>query len=283
MKIITLGKYGALGNNFFRFIHACAYAREYDAELYYSDRRNIDKFFKVDNTFIHNKSTSWFLNSRLLLALLKQVGKCPWLVKLINQFGIYVHDHTNRIQKDKQLALFLTNKRSIVFVLRDFRAHSSLKKCVDEMRSAFDVRPELTTKIGTLYKELRKKYKILLGVHIRRGDYKEWHNGKYYFSDETFYNKITEFIEWKGYLRSDVGVIICSNGHPLMENFQDLNAYFETRPEEEDLFLMKRCDFIIAPPSTFCSMSSFMGSVPLYFIENEEIKEFEERFHVCSY
>lgn len=283
MKIITLGKYGALGNNFFRFIHACSYARDHKVDLYYSDRKNIDTFFKVDGRFISHKQTPWILNNRLLRSILRYIDKKPRLVKIMNSFNVYLHDHINRVQKDEQLALSRQKKNAIVFVLRDFRSHSSLAKCVEEMRKAFDIKPVLTEKIGHEYYELRNKYRLLLGVHVRRGDYKEWNKGKYYFSDEVYAKKIKEFIAYKNFSLSEVGVILCSNGAPLIENYSGLNVHYAPRPEEEDLFLMRRCDYIIAPPSTFCSMSSFMGSVPLYFIEDEETTQFEERLHICSY
>jgi hypothetical protein len=281
--MITLGKYGALGNNFFRFIHACSYAKEYKVELYYSDRSNINKYFKVDDNFINHKTTPWILNNRFLRSFLRRIDKSPGMVKIVNTLNIYLHDHTNLVQKDEQLALSRRKKNAIVFVLRDFRAHASLTKCVEDMRKAFDIKPSLTEKINQEYLELRKKYKLLLGVHVRRGDYREWREGKYYFSDEVYAKKLKEFIAFKKINAAEVGVVICSNGAPLIENFSGLNVCYAPRPEEEDLFLMKRCDYIFGPPSTFCSMSSFMGSVPLYFIEPDEVSEFEERLHICSY
>lgn len=283
MKIITLGRYGALGNNFFRFVHLLSFARENKIDLYYSDRRNIDQYFQVDTKVVHNKKTPRILNSHALRYVLRAMDKSPLMVKLLNKFNIYLHDHVNLKQKDEQLALSLKKKNAIVFVLRDFRAHASLENYVDLMRKSFDIKPTLTWKINSEYQEMRKKYKILIGVHIRRGDYKEWRKGKYYFSDEVFSKKITEFIRDMEFNNDEVGIVICSNGNPQAENFPGLNIHFEVRPEEEDLFLMKRCDFILAPPSTFCSMSSFMGAVPLYFIENDELTHFEERLHVCSY
>jgi hypothetical protein len=47
---------------------------------------------------------------------------------------------------------------------------------------------------------LRDKYlqkagdEVLLGVHIRRGDYKEFWNGALYFDDDTYIDKIKQFI-----------------------------------------------------------------------------------------
>ena len=35
----------------------------------------------------------------------------------------------------------------------------------------------------------KSKGKYIIGVHIRRGDYKEWNKGKYYF-DDVFYKDI---------------------------------------------------------------------------------------------
>ena len=50
-----------------------------------------------------------------------------------------------------------------------------------------------------------------LGVHIRRGDYANWNDGKYYFPDDVFLKLIKQFIK----LHPNTTVYICGNDPSL--------------------------------------------------------------------
>lgn len=89
---------------------------------------------------------------------------------------------------------------------------------------------------------------VIVGIHKRRGDYKIWQGGRYYYQDETYNRVMNE-------------MTLCMNGRPVrFEIFSDENS---VRAAEEDQHLMAQCDYLIGPPSTFSAWASFMGKTPL--------------------
>ena len=50
---------------------------------------------------------------------------------------------------------------------------------------------------------------IKLGVHVRRGDYKTWQGGKYYYSDEQYADVILRFASL--HKDKDLTVFVCGN------------------------------------------------------------------------
>ena len=89
-----------------------------------------------------------------------------------------------------------------------------------------------------------------MGVHVRRGDYRDFEGGKYYYEDEV-YDRNKAAIERE----------FASKG----QNVQFL--MFPCRTAVEDQWMMSQCDYLMGPPSTFTMWASFMGKVPLGIIK----------------
>ena len=97
---------------------------------------------------------------------------------------------------------------------------------------------------------------VRLGVHVRRGDYATFQEGRFFFSDEQYVN-------------------ICTNDPNLdrdyyLERLKDFFVYFPEGNPAEDLCLLSKCDNLIGPPSTFTLVASMYRNVPLYWIEDAD-------------
>ncbi|PZU82688.1 MAG: hypothetical protein DI529_13885 [Chryseobacterium sp.] len=111
----------------------------------------------------------------------------------------------------------------------------------------------------------------IITVHVRRGDYKEFLDGQYYFEDDLYIKKIKEFINVIP--EGKYKILICTND----ENF-DLERYKNEfgniiQSKEgpvEDQYLMSRTDYILGAPSTFSQWASVMGEVPYYHLYHPE-------------
>ena len=131
-------------------------------------------------------------------------------------------------------------------------------------------------------KEERGARKVLkLGVHIRRGDYRQWHGGRYFFTDEQYLSVIRRFLT----LHQDqpVQVFICGNDPSLhRERFQQAlegcSVVFPMGNPAEDMCLLSECDYLIGPPSTFTLVASMYHDRPLYWITDPEAPVTEESF-----
>ena len=125
-----------------------------------------------------------------------------------------------------------------------------------------------------------------LGVHIRRGDYAIWNDGKYFFSDEVFLKLIKEFIAQ----HPDTSVFICGNDASLdkeryQKELKGTHVIFPKGNAAEDLYVLSECNYLIGPPSTFSLTASMYHDTPLYWIKDAEtpltelsFKHFDELF-----
>lgn len=118
--------------------------------------------------------------------------------------------------------------------------------------------------------------RVLVGVHIRRKDYKNHLNGAYFFDNEIYYSKMLALNdEIINKLNKSVAFVICSDEKVIMSDFSELNCYqLKDASSIEDLYCLAKCDYIIGVPSTFSMWASFYGRVPLCFLDSKS-KEVE--------
>ena len=115
---------------------------------------------------------------------------------------------------------------------------------------------------------------IRLGVHIRRGDYRRWHGGRYFYTDEQYISYIRQFLALHPDKR--VNIFVCGNDPELdTEKFStSLCAQNDSEPKPvtvifpngnpgEDLCLLSRCDYLMGAPSTFTLVASMYHDTPL--------------------
>jgi len=113
----------------------------------------------------------------------------------------------------------------------------------------------------------RNEY-IVVGVHIRRGDYKYWENGKYYFTDDIYQMYINN-ISYELNKRSNkrIKFFLFSNENINIERTED--TIISTYDWYIDQLIMSKCDYLIGPPSTFTLWASYIGKVKYYHIKDE--------------
>ena len=122
---------------------------------------------------------------------------------------------------------------------------------------------------------------IFLGVHIRRGDYKTWLNGKYFYEDDVYQDYIHQFE--KLHPNKNITVYICSNDPTLNkayfeEKFPNIKVVFPQGGQEDDLCLLSECDYLIGAPSTFSLVASMYHDIPLCWIEEKHTELTESSF-----
>ena len=148
--------------------------------------------------------------------------------------------------------------------LRDFEA---MKKWGDNLRVYFN---------HGIHGVARKGSEVVVAIHKRRGDYRTWQGGKYFYGDgvwDRVMKEMEEEIKVKARGEGEDGVKV------RFEIFSDENA---ERSAEEDQEMMSHCDYIIGPPSTFSTWASFMGKVPLLHLMSADqtvrLSEFVNRW-----
>jgi len=121
---------------------------------------------------------------------------------------------------------------------------------------------------------------VVVGVHVRRGDYATWNEGRFFFSlDE--YASFMRRVQ-KAFDGQRVGFFISSNeDFDVGTTFPDLLcARYGEEPSAAilDLYTLSLCDRLIGPFSTFSRWASFIGRVPLCFIEHRNQRFLPDNF-----
>lgn len=134
------------------------------------------------------------------------------------------------------------------------------------VRDFFTPREPFRSNVEALISRARARGDVLVGVHIRHGDYKTFQGGRHFYELEQY----AEVMARVGRLFPGrrVCFLVCSNERQderVLARFDHLPA---TGHPVEDMYALARCDYIFGPPSTYTMWASFYGEVPLYFIED---------------
>lgn len=150
----------------------------------------------------------------------------------------------------------------------------------DKLIEIFTPDKLIVEKAETFFSEIRKNANIIIGVHIRRGDYVTWNEGRFYYSFSEYINFMNQ-VE-RLYLGQNVVFFISSNEKINADIFKGFSCYYYEKENSAvlDLYSLSLCDKIIGPFSTFSRWSSFIGEKPICFLESKDQVINEQSFSV---
>ncbi len=149
-----------------------------------------------------------------------------------------------------------------------FRDPAAFMRQATAIKEYFRPVPELCQRVTATVQRARASCDVLVGVHIRQGDYKEHLGGKYFYESETYSRLMRETESL--FPGSRVGFLICSNEKQNPATFNSLNCFEPDGHLVVDMYSLAACDYIIGPPSTFSQWASFYGSVPLCIVREPD-------------
>lgn len=150
----------------------------------------------------------------------------------------------------------------------NFDAGELLDKHAPAIREHFRILPEHQIHVDGSIGAARGDADVVVGVHIRQGDYKTFRGGRYYYSIDQYVAAMRRVRERLAGRR--VAFWICGNGPLDRRDFGSLNVHFGTGHLIEDLYGLAATDSLIGPPSTFTKWASFYGDVPLHWMETAD-------------
>ena len=152
---------------------------------------------------------------------------------------------------------------------------------MEAIRMMFRPDEQIIKQVDSLLLNYLENGNRIVGVHIRRGDYKEWQNGRYYYEIEDYIEIMRQIEGLYGqgktvfYIASDEQ--FCTNdfaGFRLVNDSQNSTAV--------DLYALTKCYRIIGPLSTFSRWASLVGGVPLRFVEKGDVITSDDEFSVIK-
>ncbi|MDA7823237.1 alpha-1,2-fucosyltransferase [Opitutales bacterium] len=270
-KIIIRQEYGQLGNILFRLANALGFAIEhgYRVEDYtlafcnYHDGSSNIRFFEDYHPFqfFEFPRPKVRLSNRIKWRLKDRLNK---RIECIENF-----DPTFNLQK------LDTNKS---YELKGFHFGSGelAFKHRSQICDILRFKESEILPIENLINEAKKRYDLLLGVHIRQNDYKSFYDGKFYVTPEQYLQTVDHFKSL--HLPSQrIGVVVCSDDGEALKKIQDNHQdyLFPNGTIAQDMYALSKCDYIIGPKATtMSSWASFIGESMLLQID-KSIDPFE--------
>ena len=138
-------------------------------------------------------------------------------------------------------------------------------------------------KAETMITRIRQSADLVVGVHIRHGDYKTFYDGRYYYTLEEFHQMMLRI--QSVYQHQRVAFFISSNETFDVSIFEGCHCHrFGKEPSGDilDLYTLSLCDRILGPWSTYSRWASFIGEVPLCFIEHRDQTFTDDSFSVVT-
>lgn len=187
----------------------------------------------------------------------------------------------NEDGKQKYYEELLRKKKNLLVCGWNFRVYDLTAKYQDYFATKYALLPEFY-KSNPLYQQLQKVDRsavAIVGVHIRRGDYRTWQNGRYYFEDP-IYEKYMSEMESQLKLTDRKPLFLIFSNEDISIKVGE-GVWISKNDWFVDQFLMSQCDYLLGPPSTFTLWASYVGKVPYYHFESSLDKIDLNRFNYC--
>ena len=132
------------------------------------------------------------------------------------------------------------------------------------IRRIFKPNKKILSKIEKKFIGNRGENSIIIGIHIRRGDYSHYREGRYFYTIEEYKEVMKKLI--KNFHGKEVIFFIASNEPINHEDFSEFSFFYFGEKAIVDLYALSMCDYIIGPPSTFSMWAALIGGCLQSFI-----------------
>lgn len=282
--MIACSKEGQLCNRLFHFSHFIANSLENRLELRYPffeeyvglfNKNLIDDLAK-DNIYINTPLVIKYSLHLIARIIPKPLQSTPFYQVIRSQ---------NTIDLNNPIIIRNAKSKTVLAFGWLFRDPENFQKWESKLRALFAFPPEIN--LATMQKIAQFKKPranpIVVGVHIRRGDYEHYLNGKYFYANEVYLEKMQQIEALLSKHGEQIVFLISSNDRKLLSSsalFAKSNIHILDGNEVEDLCALSYCDYIIGPPSSFTLWASFMGKAPLQFIKSKDHLIDANLFHI---
>lgn len=273
--IIISSKFGQLANRLFLFAHFIAFAIEHNLTIINPAFEEYAQFFEPTC----NDLLCRYPIAQSRLPIHQQMRKAAYdffralsfgvnKAKILNPiFGVIRLPENQEYDLSSPEFLDLVTRKKVVLVKGwMFRDNSNFVKHADKIRDYFTPIEVHRSPVNSLICTARQSCQILIGIHIRQGDYADFMGGKYFYTVSQYIH-LMEKVEAL-FPNQQVAFLICSNVQQKPEDFSSFNVTFATHHLVEDLYSLAQCDYLMGTVSTYTMWASFYGKVPLYMIQD---------------
>lgn len=280
--IIISNKTGQLANRLFAFSHVISNSIEHDISVLNLNFEEYSPYFKATsvNDFgpyriktRAGKSALWnkFLNLCitafvLLMLPIRSKGRLYQLMGLSSE-------ESKEVDLSAPELLKVSRKKHLFIRGWGFWDRENVEKHRAEIAQLFQLVSPYKENVENLIDSCRKNIDILVGLHIRAGDYRHWQGGKYFYETEVYVEKAKRLAAIFAESGKKTAFVICSNEKQDLRLFEGLQVFNSTDHFIEDLYTLAHCDYIMGPPSTYSLWASYYGEKPCLHVRsaNQEV------------
>jgi len=277
--LIIDSKIGQLGNSLLISAHVIACAIENNIKVVNIPFDDYAEFFVgTRNNLLCSYPTSCVhlpISKRMMFR-----GRTDFIIRKsiqhLTKYGLFSDYYTRYVEsitidwsdnfslESYDFLTLIQNKKYIILKGWNFRSNLNVKKHASKIKKYFSPLAIYQQNVSVYLEEAKNNFDIIVGVHVRQGDYKKWHGGRFFYA-MNIYQKIINKLR-KYFSPNKTLFILCSDSPQPKNFFDSTDIIFGLGFLIEDMLLLSKCDYIIGPPSTFSLWASFYGETPLYHI-----------------
>ncbi|MCD0463740.1 alpha-1,2-fucosyltransferase [Roseiconus lacunae] len=287
--LVIARRYGQLGNRLFLFAHLIAAAKHYGVALRnpcfaeyahlfprmsddlwcrYEPDSNV-KSSREKTASRHALPPSLAQRTRLMHAI--EIGtKTLYLARLREHpfkiIRLSKHDECDLAGNEFESAA--RSGRVVLLQGWRFRSDAFLMQHWASIKDFFSLGVRDRNAVDESLATARRDCDVVVGVHIRRGDYANFMDGRYYFDDACY-------ARWMHQVREQfpgrkVNFLVCTHEAIDESSFKGLSVFRGPGSAIGDMYSLAETDVMLGPPSTFTGWASFIGQAPRIELESAE-------------
>ena len=141
-----------------------------------------------------------------------------------------------------------------------------LRKYADSIRAYFTPLKRYTVNPDRLISTIKDSADIIVGIHVRQGDYAQHQNGRYFYAIAQYLEVMNAVVNL--FAGKNIKFLICSNLPQPPNVFKSFDCVFGSGDLIQDIYTLSQCDYIVGPPSSYSMWAAFYGEKPLYMIRD---------------
>jgi len=289
--IVIARRYGQLGNRLFLYSYLIAAARHYGVPLLnpcfaeYADlfpRTRHDLWCRYDDHLVADRGASSAPGGRVVRSRVPSRRARASLMNLFQTGTKALHlaglrhrpAEVIRLARGQQCDLegprfreAIASGRPLLLQGWWFRSQRLFEEHSESIRDFFALDPFDRQVVHQCTEKARGDADVLVGVHIRRGDYAGYLGGRYFYQH-------ADYARWMHQTREQlsgkrVRFLVCTNepmDHPA---YASLPIVRGPGSAIGDLYALAETDWMLGPPSTFTGWAAFYGKKPLVTLQSQ--------------
>ena len=268
-SVVLIKHHGRLANQLFTFGHLIAHSVVTEGHIYNPAFQRYGRYF-LGST---RDPLCRFPQRVDRLTSLIPTSAHIWLRRQMHSLAKRMPKTFSAIQCDREIMLLdelndaCPFNRFLTLIGDNFRSSHHNEYAVRAIRNYLQPIEVHQANINILVNELRATEPLLIGVHIRQGDFRDFSGGTFLRSPQDFANVMEDVIAL--FTQHHVRFLICSDESIDHELFKQFDYRTGTGHLVEDLYALAATDYLIGSPgSTFSKWASFYGETPLYCVDD---------------